>query len=191
MGLVGTISPDRPLLVMALKQEAQFYDGDLPLLLTGLGKVNAAAALAAVLAGAPRPSHVISLGTAGALRPGWTGTHVIGTVIQHDLDGDLLRELTGETWGEPLALMDRDGPTLATGDVFVSDPVIRARLAARAALVDMEAYALAAAAHQAGVPIRVVKHVSDDASEGAGKTWRETMAESASALADWIVRNTQ
>jgi len=134
---------------------------------------------------------VISLGTAGALRPGWTGTHVIGTVIQHDLDGDLLRELTGETWGEPLALMDRDGPTLATGDVFVSDPVIRARLAARAALVDMEAYALAAAAHQAGVPIRVVKHVSDDASEGAGKTWRETMAESASALADWIVRNTQ
>jgi adenosylhomocysteine nucleosidase len=191
IGLLGTISPNRPLLVMAVREEARFYHGDLPLLLTGPGKVNAAAGLAAVLARGPRPSHVINLGTAGALRPGWTGTHVIGTVIEHDLDRDLLRQLTGETWGEPLALMDRDGPTLATGDVFVSDPVVRARLAARAALVDMEAYALAAAATQAGVPIRVVKYVSDDASEGAGKAWRETIAEAARALADWAARNAQ
>jgi adenosylhomocysteine nucleosidase len=102
-----------------------------------------------------------------------------------------MRELTGEAWGEPLALVDRDAPTLATGDAFVSDPVIQARLAGRAPLVDMEAYALAAAANQAGVPIRVVKHVSDDASKGVGRTWRETTAESARALADLDCENTR
>jgi adenosylhomocysteine nucleosidase len=114
---------------------------------------------------------------------------VIGTVIQHDLDTQLLRQLTGESWGEPLTLADENGPTLATGDVFVSDPVARDRLAARAALVDMEAYALATAANQAGVPIRIVKHVSDDASSGAVRSWRENVADSARALAEWVARN--
>jgi adenosylhomocysteine nucleosidase len=70
---------------MAVKEEAQFYEGDLPLLLTGMGKVNAAVALASVLARGPHPSLVINLGTAGALRPEWGGTHVIGKVIQHEL----------------------------------------------------------------------------------------------------------
>jgi len=189
MELVRAIAPDRPLLVMAVKEEARSYDGELPLLLTGMGKVNAAVGLAAVLARSPRPSYVINLGTDGALLPGWTGTHVIGTVIQHDLDGDLLRQVTGETCGEPFALADRGGPTLATGDVFVSDSAVRERLAAEASLVDMEASALAAAAHHAGVPIRVVKHVSDDANKAAVKTWGETTAESACALAEWIARN--
>lgn len=188
-GLSGTVTPDRPLLVMAVKEEAQFYDGDLPLLLTGMGKVNAAVSLASVLARGQRPSGVINLGTAGALRPGWRGTHVVGRVIQHDLDRDVLRELTGESWGQPFVLSDHDGPTLATGDVFIPDPLVRKRLAERAALVDMEAYALAAVANQVGVPIRVVKHVSDSASEEAAKSWRATMAGSAHALAEWIESN--
>jgi adenosylhomocysteine nucleosidase len=190
MRLSGTVSPDRPLLVMAVNEEAQFYDGDLPLLLTGMGKVNAAVALASVLARGPHPSGVINLGTAGALRPGWSGTHVVGTVIQHDLDdGDALRQQTGESSGQPFVLADRNGPTLATSDVCISDPLVRKRLSERAALVDMEAYALAAAANQAGVPIRVVKHVSNSASEAAAESWRTTMAGSAHALAEWIESN--
>jgi adenosylhomocysteine nucleosidase len=189
MGLSGSVTPDRPLLVMAVKEEARFYDGDLPLLLTGMGKVNAAVALVSVLARRPRPSGIINLGTAGALRPGWRGTHVVGTVIQHDLDRDALGLLTGECWGQPFVLADRDGPTLATGDVFISDPIVRKRLAERAALVDMEAYALVAAAKRAGVPIRVVKHVSDSASVAAARSWRATMAGSARALAEWIDSN--
>ncbi|HEY2592675.1 MAG TPA: nucleosidase [Chloroflexota bacterium] len=189
MELIGTLSPERPLLVMAVREEAQGYDYDLPLLLTGPGKVNAAAALATVLARGPEPSGVINLGTAGALRSGWTGTQVISTVIQHDLDSELLRQLTGETYGEPLALADQGGATLATGDVFVSDPVVRTRLAARAALVDMEGYALAAVSKQARVPIRIIKYVSDQAGEGAAKTWQEATTDSARALSDWVAAN--
>jgi adenosylhomocysteine nucleosidase len=185
MQLTGEITSDRPLLVLAVKEEAQYLDTSLPVLLTGMGKVNAAVALATALARGPLPSSVINLGTAGALRPGWTGTHLVGTVIQHDLDSDILRSLTGETYGAPLALGDPAGPTLATGDSFIADEAARVRLAEHASLVDMEGYALASAAHQAGVPLRIVKHVSDDAGEGAARTWRESVSECARALGEW------
>ena len=89
----------------------------------------------------------------------------------------------------PLALADRGGVTLATGDIFVSDPVVRARLAAHAALVDMEGYALAAVANQVRVPIRIIKHVSDQAGEGAAKTWQDATTKSARALSDWVAAN--
>ncbi|MFB7451721.1 nucleosidase [Streptomyces sp. NPDC056194] len=190
MELLGEITADRPLFVLAVKEEAQFLDTELPVLLTGMGKVNAATALASVLGRGPKPSGIVNLGTAGALRPGWTGTHVVGTVVQHDLDGELLATLTGETYGAPLTLPDGGDVVLATGDTFVSDETARARLAVRAPLVDMEGYALATAAELAGVPLRIVKHVSDEAGDGAARTWRESVAECARALADWAEANT-
>ncbi|MFE6709533.1 nucleosidase [Streptomyces sp. NPDC057695] len=190
MELLGEITADRPLLVLAVKEEAQFLDTSLPVLLTGMGKVNAATALATVLGRGPRPSGIVNLGTAGALRPGWTGTHVVGTVVQHDLDSRLLATLTGETYGAPLALPDGGDVVLATGDAFISDEAARARLAERAPLVDMEGYALAAAAELAGLPLRIVKHVSDEAGDGAARTWRESVAECARALADWAAAHT-
>ncbi|MFD0034881.1 nucleosidase [Streptomyces sp. NPDC055059] len=189
MELIGEIAAGRPLLVLAVKEEAQFLDTDLPVLLTGMGKVNAATALATVLARGPHPSGIVNLGTAGALRPGWAGTHVIGSVIQHDLDNAVLASLTGEIYGAPIGLPDDGGPVLATGDSFISDEAARARLAALAPLVDMEGYALASAAQQAGVPLRIVKHVSDEAGDGAARTWRETVAGCARVLADWTARN--
>ncbi|MFE4591403.1 nucleosidase [Streptomyces laurentii] len=190
MELTGEITPGRPLLVLAVKEEAQHLRTDLPVLLTGMGKVNAATALATVLARGPHPSEVVNLGTAGALRPGWEGTHVVGTVIQHDLDSRLLATLTGEQYGAPLTLPGGSDVVLATGDMFISDDEARERLAARAALVDMEGYALASVAAQAGVPLRMVKHVSDEAGEGADRTWRESVAECARHLAAWAEANT-
>ncbi|MEU7026039.1 nucleosidase [Streptomyces sp. NPDC046275] len=190
MELMGEITAGRPLLVLAVKEEAQHLDTDLPVLLTGMGKVNAATALATVLGRGTRPSEIVNLGTAGALRPGWTGTHVVGTVLQHDFDGELLASLTGETYGAPIALPAGGDVVLATGDAFIADETSRARLAARAALVDMEGYALASAAALAGVPLRMVKHVSDEAGEGAARSWRESVAECARALADWAEAHT-
>jgi adenosylhomocysteine nucleosidase len=186
MQLNGTVTADRPLLVLAVAEEARYLGADLPVLLTGMGKVNAAAALAAVLAGGPKPTAVVNLGTAGALRPGLDGrTHEIGTVLQHDLDSRVLRQLTGQAVGEPLEL-GGDGPVLATGDLFVSDPVARDLLAERAHLVDMEGYPLALVARRAGVPVRLVKHVSDEAGEGAARAWRDSVDACAKVLADWV-----
>ncbi|MER7167561.1 nucleosidase [Micromonospora sp. NPDC000207] len=188
MDLRGTISPHRPLLVLALAEEAAHLDTDLPVLLTGMGKVNAAIALATALARGPLPASVINLGTAGALRPGNTGVHEVSRVLQHDLDTELLRTLTGQTVGAPLALAD-SGPVLATGDQFIADDDARDRLAAQADLVDMEGYAVAATAHHFGVPVRLVKQVSDGAGEGADRTWQASVDDCARLLAGWVRDN--
>ncbi|GIJ80221.1 adenosylhomocysteine nucleosidase [Micromonospora phaseoli] len=184
MDLRGTISPDRPLLVLAIAEEAAYLDPDLPVLLTGMGKVNAAAAVAVTLAHSPLPSAVINLGTAGALHPGWAGIHEVGSVLQHDLDTEFIRRLTGQTVGAPLAL--GDGPTLATGDQFIADDDVRAALAQRAQLVDMEGYAVASTARRFGVPVRLIKQVSDEAGAGAERTWKESVDACARLLAGWV-----
>ncbi|WP_431680893.1 nucleosidase [Kitasatospora sp. KL5] len=182
MRLLGTITPDRPLIVVAVREEAAHLGERLPVLLTGI----ATAALATVLAQGPRPAEVVNLGTAGALRPGLAGTtHEIARVLQHDIDTPVLRELTGRTYGDAITLTDGVGPTLATGDLFVSDPQARERLALQADLVDMEGYALATVARRAGVPVRLVKHVSDEADDGAARTWRESVDACAKILAVW------
>ncbi|MQS14358.1 nucleoside phosphorylase [Streptomyces kaniharaensis] len=186
MRLLGTIAPDRPLLVVAVREEAAYLDDRLPVLLTGIGKINAAAALATVLAQGEKPDEVINLGTAGALRPGWEGTHHVTQVIQHDLDSPALLALTGRSYGAPLIVGRGDGPVLATGDLFVSDPAARDRLAEHADLVDMEGYAVATVAHRAGLPVRLIKHVSDEAGDGAAHSWRESVDDCARHLAHWV-----
>ena len=96
----------------------------------------------------------------------WSGLFEPGVVLNHDLSADLVRAL-GHDPQERLEVGESD-VVLATGDVFVSDPLVRDALAERAHLVDMEGYAVAYAARAAGVPVRLVKHVSDAADEGAG-----------------------
>ena len=184
MHLRGTVTPDQPLLVVALDEEAAGLDDRLPVLVTGPGKVCAATALAGALA-AHRPSSVINIGTAGALRSGLDGIHEIGTVLQHDFDDDAIAAILGRRYGAPIEL--GAGLTLATGDRFVSGGDLRDRLAERADLVDMEGYAVAAAARAAGVPVRLVKLVSDEADEDAGTTWARTVADHAHTLADWVI----
>ena len=92
--------------------------------------------------------------------------------------------LSGLHFGEAVHLAD-SGPRLATGDVFVSDEQTRARLALHADLVDMEGYAVARAALAAGVPVTLVKQVSDNAGEGAGRSWRESVDDCAEVLGAW------
>ncbi len=176
------------MLVLAVEEEAAHLDRSMPVLLTGMGKVNAASALAAVLGRGSLPSVVVNLGTAGALRDGLRGTHEVSRAIQHDLHTAFLYLLTGQTYGAPLQVCD-SGPVLATGDSFVSDKAAREQLAVHADLVDMEGYALAAVARKLDVPIRLVKHVSDEAGEDAARTWRESVDDCAKALSAWARDN--
>jgi adenosylhomocysteine nucleosidase len=183
MELRGTVRRDRPLLVVAMHEEAVHLDDGIPVLVTGPGKVRAAATVAALLASSP-PAYVVNLGTAGALRPGLDGVHEVGTVVQHDFDDAGLYELTGRHFGAPIEL--GAGPTLATGDRFVSGGAVREALAARADLVDMEGYAVALACGAAQVGVRLVKLVSDDAGDDAHHTWAETVGDHAETLAQWV-----
>ncbi len=188
MKLHRTISLDRPLLVVALEEEAQhLHVSELPVLVTGVGKVCAASALAALLA-RQRPSRIINLGTAGALQDGLVGAQVIGRVMQHDFDDEGIFALTGEHFGAELVLAD-SGPVLASGDRFISGGPAREGLVARGAqMVDMEGYAVASVAHAFGLPAMLVKEVSDGACAGAAKSWSETLDDCAERLGAWVRR---
>lgn len=184
--LCGEIRSDRPLIVAAVEEEAARLDDRFPVLITGMGKVNAATALAVTLSHGEPPSEIVNLGTAGALKEGFHGLHVISRVLQHDLDTTLLHTLSGRVYGAPLTVSKAPGPTLATGDTFVTDPAVRDRLAEEADLVDMEGYAVVAVARRLGVPVRLVKYVSDQADESAGTTWPQAVDHAAGILAGWV-----
>ena len=186
MRLTGTVRADRPLLVVALDEEAAQLGSALPVLITGVGKVRAATAVARLLA-TEAPAYVVNIGTAGGLRHGLDGVHEIGTVIQHDFASAAIEAVTGIGFGPPLRL--GEGLTLATGDQFVAGGPMREALAGQADLVDMEGYAVAAACLEAGVTARLVKLVSDDADEHALRSWVDTVADHAHTLARWIDAN--
>ena len=179
----------RVLVVAATTAEAAYAPPGLPVLITGIGKVAAASAVARALATRPRIGLVVNIGSCGALRDAMAGVYEVTRVLNHDLSADALRALhyDPQEWLE-VGIRD-NGPitdvALATGDLFVTDPAVRETLAARADLVDMEGYAVAWACREAGVPVRLVKHVSDNADEGA-LDWVALVDRSARALGDWL-----
>jgi adenosylhomocysteine nucleosidase len=173
-----------PLLVVALRSEAAHLHGH-DILLTGIGKVAAAVAVTRAIA-ERRPSFVLNVGTAGALRDGLEGAHAIGRVVEHDVDHDFLRTLTGEESIGELVLDPDEPTTLATGDLFVSDLDVRLALAARAHLVDMEGFAVARACADAGVPCRMVKVVSDSAEVDAARSWKDEADRTARLIAEAV-----
>ena len=167
---------------MATEAEAAHVPPGLRLVITGVGKTAAAVATTRAIL-EERPSEVINVGSAGALRDGLTGVFEIGTVVNHDISGDAIRAL-GLDPRDVLELRP-SSTVLATGDVFVSEPSVRERLSQRAHLVDMEGYAVAYAAAELGVPVRLVKHVSDNADETA-LAWVDAVAASARAVGEWL-----
>ena len=184
MRLVGTLRDHRPLIVVALEEEAAAFPPDLPHLLTGPGKVAAAVATSWALSRC-EPSVVVNAGTAGALRDDVVGLHEIASVAQHDLDVSALEHITGRRF-ENVIDLGRTGLRLVTGDEFVNDSAVRAALAREADLVDMEGFAVATAARRFGVRVRLVKFVSDGANESAGMAWPEQARLASEHLARWI-----
>jgi len=173
------------LVVLATAAEAEYVPVGLRMVITGLGKTAAAVATTQAIL-QERPSLVVNVGSAGALREGISGLFEIGTVVNHDMNADAIKAL-GYDPRESLII----GPSetvLASGDVFVTDPVVRDRLAEQAHLVDMEGYAVAYACAELGVPLRMVKHVSDSADETA-LDWPSVVALSARAVGEWLAHN--
>jgi adenosylhomocysteine nucleosidase len=173
------------LVVVATVAEAACIPAGLRTVVTGLGKTAAAVATTRAIL-QQHPSLVINVGSAGALRDGLSGIFEIGSVVNHDMNAEAIRALGFEP-RETLRLSDSD-IVLASGDVFVTDPAVRDRLAVQAHLVDMEGYAVAYACVELGVPLRMVKHVSDQADESA-MDWPDVVALSARAVGDWLAEN--
>ena len=177
----------RLLVVAATAAEAAHVPAGLPVVVTGLGKTAAAVATTQALLDADRDGlTVVNIGTAGALRDGVAGIHEVGRVLNHDISAEAIRALGYDPQDE--LVVGTSEVVLASGDVFVTDPAVREALAARALLVDMEGYAVAFACARIGVPVRLVKHVSDNADESAFD-WPAMVDRSARALGDWLAEH--
>jgi adenosylhomocysteine nucleosidase len=173
------------LVVSAVAGEARYVPAGVPVVVTGVGKTAAAVATARALAERDTSDLVVlNVGTTGALRDGLSGLYLPSEVVNHDINADAVRAL-GIDPQETLRVDGGDGTVLASGDVFVTDPVVRQRLAERAHLVDMEAYGVVYACREYGVPVRVVKHVSDSADETA-LDWPALIDASAKVLGEWV-----
>ncbi len=173
------------LLVVAHRDELVGFPAAIPgfdILLTGPGKVLAAHELTRAL---DRTAYdeVVVVGTAGAVAGAvGPGIHQIAAAVQHDVF-----DLAGVR-GRHISMPERvetgaAGVTIATGDVFVDDADSVALIRSLGAeLVDMETFVYIWVAQRMGVPIRVLKAVSDDAQDGATTGWDEAVAACSAAL---------
>ncbi|WP_336632925.1 MULTISPECIES: nucleosidase [unclassified Microbacterium] len=176
------------LLVAALASELVAFETDLAgfeRLVTGPGKLQAAYALTRRL-DEGGIDEIVVVGTAGSLDPEVTGVHDISGAIQHDvtdIDG-----IAGQHVSLPaLVTTGRGTATIATGDHFVDDAeAVAAIRALGATLVDMETYAYIWVAERFGVPVTVLKAVSDNAQDDAITDWRETVAACSAVLREEI-----
>lgn len=164
------------LLVFAHPDEAQAFQ-DVPHVVTGFGKVNAAFGLTQAIL-KKKPARVFVLGTAGSLKEGLgTDIYQVQTAFQHDAPFSSAphQAIGEEVFGQYV--------TIATGDTFVADSVKKAEcLALGADMVDMETAVYLQIGAALAVPVYVLKTPSDDADEGADKLWDVVVRECSDRL---------
>ena len=162
------------------------------LIVTGVGKTNAAAsAMLAIARGADR---LLNIGVAGGITP----RAKIGSLWQIDRAAKYDFDLSAIN-GTPVGTLDeyqtpyfplRTGgkfptATLATADSFASGQDDMALLDSLGADVrDMEGAAIAHIAYAAGVPCTMFKSISDNAREESVREYRENMLIALGALSE-------
>jgi len=182
----------KPLIVMALPQESRglMERAGAQVLYTGVGKVNAAAAMARRLAelrcaGTPA-SLVINLGTAGSrtLAPHTlVGCHRFG---QRDMDVSGLGFPPGVTPFDdapavlefPIVFHHLPHKLCTSGDSFVTH-----LHAVESDVVDMEAFAIAKPCRAEGVAFACAKYITDGADSDSAAHWEAALDAAAHSFA--------
>lgn len=162
-------------------------------LMTGVGPVEAAVAVTAALA-ANKPDLVISLGSAGSARLEHTGVYQASSVSYRDMDASALGFPKGQTPfldlpielelsplvpGLPAARLST-GANVVSGDAYAQID---------ADMVDMETYAVLRACQRFGVPLIVLRGISDGAEPLEGiESWTRYLDVIDTKLADALDR---
>jgi adenosylhomocysteine nucleosidase len=166
-----------------------------PLLYTGVGKLNAAYALTRELmrrsvAPGQRPDLVLNLGTAGSA-VFHTGALVECTrFVQRDMDASPLGFAVGETpYDEHPPMLEHEArfaqlpqAVCGSGDDFCLSYDV-----AQFQVVDMEAYAFAKVCRMEGLAFASVKYISDGAKDHtAAREWQEGAPTAGERLAGFL-----
>lgn len=180
--------PTKPinyLLVAALEQEVVGLEQYAPIVLTGIGKVNAAIQL---YAGIQRhqPDVVINYGTAGSIGQ-LSGLLKIDTFVQHDMDVRALGVPRGETPFSHEGLPKANGIVLGSGDSFITDKEKQLEgLTIELDLIDMEAYALNEVCKHHNIAFHSYKFVTDGTDESSHNDWSENVAKGAHLFSELL-----
>ena len=187
-------SLETPLLVvMALEIESQglFAERGVPVLYTGLGKVNAAYRLARALsehrARLGRLPRVVNFGTAGSPTLPAGSLVACRRFVQRDMDVSGLGFPVGTTPFEevpPLLEFPVMFPELAEGLCGTGDRFETGKPLVECDVIDMEAYALAKVCHLEGADFGAVKFVTDGADGDAGVDWQQNLPRAARAFVE-------
>ncbi|ACX95397.1 purine or other phosphorylase family 1 [Halothiobacillus neapolitanus] len=169
------------LLVMALPQENvgnRLDQFGLPILYTGVGKINAAIKLGEILSTTNEHTIVINLGSAGSHQYPAGETVCITRFFQHDMNATALGFDLGQTPFEKethltgsLAIPGMKQATCFTGDSFVSErhPELSFEV------IDMEAYSLAKTCLHHNTEFIALKFITDGADGQAARDWPEAL----------------
>jgi len=183
-----TTDSNRPLVVMALPQEggALFASAGIPVLYTGVGKINAAyhltLRLAEYRAGRLPLPLIVNFGTAGSAQFERGQLVSCNTFVQRDMDASPLGFEPGATPFDstpnpltfPSLATHLPEATCGTGDSFATS-----HLETHFSVVDMEAYALAKVCWRQGARFGCIKFVTDGADAGAANAWQEMVGHAA------------
>ena len=179
------------LVVMALQIEAQgwFERAGVPVLYTGLGKVNAALSLMRALREYRHADQVLPL----VLNFGTAGSHSLETgalvacrrFVQRDMDVSGIGYPLGVTPFEdvpaqlefPMVFEELPPALCGSCDSFQTGV---AKL--HCEVIDMEAYALAKVCHLEGARFGCAKFVTDGADSSAGGDWQRNLPRAAAAF---------
>ncbi len=179
--------PD-PLVVMALEVESQgmFERAGVPVLYTGVGKVNATFALTRRLAdyrySGQRIPRVVNFGTAGSRRLPTGAVIACRSFVQRDMDVSAMGFARGTAPFEdaptelafPATFSGLPEGVCGTADSFeTSDPALLCDV------VDMEGYALAKVCWRERAPFACVKFVTDGADHAAASSWQRNLPSAA------------
>lgn len=162
------------LIIVALEGELnpKALPPSLPLIYCGVGKINAALATQRAI-DEFKPRGIINFGTAGRVSSHVTGLQKIARVVQRDMNAEPLapRGVTPLMSGPHQFESGDDGVVCGTGDSFVTsrDEWLHEN---KIDLVDMELFAIAAAAHRANITWSSYKFISDDANDAAAEDWQ-------------------
>lgn len=175
------------LLAYALQEECGTIDlkgHECRFCITGIGKVQAALAIEQALL-ETKADLIINLGSAGALH------HQVGDILlcSRFIDRDMKRvaipgvcyeldftaALASMCWFADYSI----GHTVSTGDSFV---VSESDVEPSVDVVDMEAFAIAAACHRHGLPFLSVKYVTDIVGQNSVEAWTEKLAHAKQGL---------
>jgi adenosylhomocysteine nucleosidase len=176
------------LITMALPLESQgvFERAGIPVLFTGIGKVNAAYALTRRLAeyrcrGSELP-QVVNFGTAGSQRHPTGSLIECAEFIQRDMDVTGLGVPLGTTPFEEVPACLHVQPRfddLRTGVCASGDSFVISASAHDCDVIDMEAYALAKVCYFEHCRFNAVKYVTDGADHAAGSDWERNLQHAA------------